>query len=303
MFLFVLIGVLVGGVILFQSFGTTGGQRNILAPLTERFPDQSLGEYITSLFGDMQIPTAAKPPTDTPLVAKIALVSDSHSDVETFSKVLNLIVQDRPDILIHLGDVSAAGEQTDLEAMKQLIDQTSLVYYVLPGDHDYNWVPRYDLTNFLNVFYNGVPGSINQVIEIKGYQLILYENSLGTQGVSGPSLSWVRSLLRQDSDTAYRGRFVFTSAPPINPYFSDKQDVEGRELLDLLADANIEQVFSGDMHIYARFTDDATGITITTVGASGSYKNPLPQYVMLELYEDGTFDIKARPVVDLESIE
>lgn len=305
--LITLIGLLVGGVLLSQRLdfgqGTTIGQHTILAPLIEKFPNQSVREYMVSLFSDMQISSAVKPQEDAALVAKVALVSDSHSDVDTFSKVLSQVVRDQPDILIHLGDVSTAGEQADLEAMKRLMDDTGLVYYVLPGDHDYNWVPRHDLSNFLDVFYQGVPEQMNRTVEIQGYQLILYENSLGAQGVSTQSLGWLRSLLSQNTSATYKGRFIFTSTPPINPYFADKADAGGRELLDLLADADISQVFSGDVHIYARFTDDATDITVTTVGASGSYKNPLPQYVMLELYENGAFDIKARPVVDLESIE
>jgi predicted phosphodiesterase len=278
---------------------------NVLQKIWNELPAQSLREYVNSLVVDWDIETATPSPdiSSSPLVASLAIVSDSHADAETFAQVIGQLKLEKPQLLLHLGDISTAGELEELHAIKNVLDESGIAYQVLPGDHDYNWLPQHDLTNFRHVFGFISDEEINRTLEIEGFLLIFYNNSLSSQGVASSSLQWLEERIQDPSLNTYKGIFVFSSTPPVNPYFLTKEDVTGSDMLQILSQSKISQVFSGDIHIFARYTDEETGINITTVGASGSYKNPLPQFVVLELYENGSFDIKAKPVVELESVD
>lgn len=260
-------------------------------------PEVSLTEYARSLFG-------AKLEHEDPVfqqaehIGRIAVFSDSHSSIETFASVMEKIETENVELLIHLGDVTSGGEQTDFERIKTIMDQTGIEYYVIPGDHDYNWVPSYDLQNFYSVFgSNGVENF--RVLEFRNYSLVLLDNSLSSEE-DVQATSRVEDILQKYQ---IKGRQIifFTSTPFYNPYFSSKSDKNGEEILQLLAKYGVEQVFSGDAHIFSRYVHDDSAVTITTVGATGDYKNLLPQYVVVDLYNNGDIDIKAKPAVEVES--
>ncbi|MCA9389955.1 metallophosphoesterase [candidate division WWE3 bacterium] len=231
-------------------------------------------------------------------LGSVAIVSDSHSSFDTFSDVISRIEQEDVDLIIHLGDISAGGELEDLERMKAILDETGVEYEVLPGDHDFNWVPEHDLRNFRGVF-GFAANTINRTRSYKGFNLVFYNNSDKTTGLDA-AIDWLNDTL--PTDATIQGRTIlFTSTPIENPYFNDKKDPNGDEILKLLTTRNIKQVFSGDTHIFSRYKLGDTDIVTTTVGASGDYKNPLPQYVLVDFYANGDIDIKTKPAVEIES--
>ncbi len=235
------------------------------------------------------------------ILFKFAIVADSHEDEVAFPMVLERIKGEGVNFLIHLGDLVNAGELEKLKQAKSFLDNTGISYYVIPGDHDYNWQPEHSLANFKQVF--GVE-QIYSSFEHGGFFFILFDNSDNTNEVDVTQMKWLKeqleSMTRQPDNQTTSNTFFFSHKPFFNPYFPDKVDTNGGTILDLLAEYKVSQVFSGNVHYFARYSDPQTGIDITTVGAAGTYKNPLPQYALVTVYEDGSFDIEAKPYKELE---
>ncbi|MCA9397791.1 metallophosphoesterase [candidate division WWE3 bacterium] len=264
--------------------------------------DTGISQYVKSLVGEGIETQPFEPGTNSSkenevLIGKVAVVSDSHASVDTFSEVIKRIRSEDVDMILHLGDVSIGGEIDQFMGIKNVLDESGIPYYVLPGDHDYNWVPQYDLQNFTRVFNEVSVSGSARLIEYMGMSFVLFDNSgKDTDStVIEPLIDLLESL--PENSPVY----LFTVSPFTNPYFETKQDSQGEAVLEKLSKYPIRQIFSGDTHIFSRYTDEETNVTTTTVGATGDYKNPLPQYVIVEFFDNGEFEIKSKPAVDLES--
>lgn len=236
----------------------------------------------------------------TERIARVAIVSDSHGDLEIFETLLRKVKADQAELIIHLGDIVEAGGLEDLRAVRSLLDGTDIPYEVLPGDHDYNWVPAHDLQNYSAIF--GSTSGQNRVIEFRGYVFVLFNNSKQDDS-NAANILWLQNNLVEIQAKKNNGIFVFTSKPLTNPYFAQKNDEAGDQILAILQEFGVKEVFSGDTHIFSRYIDEASGVSNTTIGASGSYKNPLPQYVLFDVFTEGDYEVVAKPGTDVESLD
>ena len=142
----------------------------------------------------------------------------------------------------------------------------------------------------------------SKLLTFDDVSLIIYANGGGNDSTDS-QLDWLRNTLYDASEAGTQSIFLFTAKPFINPYFDQKADIRGKDALNILKGYPVKEVISGNTHIFSRYIDDATGMTITTVGASGSYKNPLPQFIVLDIYSTGDHDITAYPGIDVESVD
>ncbi|MBM4402617.1 MAG: metallophosphoesterase, partial [Candidatus Cloacimonetes bacterium] len=237
---------------------------------------------------------------------RFAIVADSHEDEVYFPQILQRIKKENVDFLIHLGDLVNSGDLEKIRQGKDFLDNSGVPYYIIPGDHDYNWQPEHSLANFKEVFGNEQIYPPNRRVYSsfghKGFFFILFDNSDNTNEVDVTQLKWLKDELEEHA-TNYQpsttNKFVFCHKPLLNPYFPDKVDPNGTAVLELLTDYKVTQVFSGNVHTFARYPDSQTGIGITTIGAAGTYKNPLPQYALVTVFEDGSFNVEAKPYKEI----
>src|SRR5690606_16307160 len=118
---------------------------------------------------------------DLPVKYKFAILADTHEDVQVFPKIVDKISQrDDLEFVAHLGDLSNAGERNKLAEAKSILDQISVPVHVIPGDHDLNWIPKRDLTNFLSVF--GLPVT-TYGIEHDSQYFVFIDNSDSQNGI------------------------------------------------------------------------------------------------------------------------
>lgn len=229
---------------------------------------------------------------------KFAVLADSHEDVEVFPEIVDQIAA-REDLafVVHLGDLSNAGELPKLTQAKNILDRIEVPVYVLPGDHDLNWVPEHDLRNFRQVFgYARTSYAISQ----GDHRLLFIDNSDLNNGIDESAWRWLNSELETNVDTQ---KIVFMSTPLSNPYLgfktmgSQSEEVrqQASELGQLLAQHDVRVIFSGDTHTFSQFKDESTGLDIVTVGAAGTSKNPLPMYVLVEIFSDGNYNVTSVP--------
>jgi 3',5'-cyclic AMP phosphodiesterase CpdA len=233
-----------------------------------------------------------------PVAFRIAVLSDSHQDTQYFPDIVNKIAQQRDiDFVAHLGDLTDAGDKDKLIEAKAILDRITEPVYVLPGDHDLNWFPKHDLTNFKQVF------GLNKTyfsLDHKGIHFIFIDNSNLNQGIDTVQWQWLKGDLKQHDQQPI---YVFMSTPLSNPYIaykamggtSDAVKTQAQQLGQLLNKYPVRATFAGDTHTFAQYTDQDSKLPIVTVGAAGSTKNLLPLYVIVEIFTDGSYNATSVP--------
>lgn len=221
---------------------------------------------------------------------KVGVISDSHGADELITKAVGEMKTSGVQLILHLGDFSEGGEMEHFQNAKDIFESSGIPYQVLPGDHDFNWVPNYSRENYEAAFGS----SYNQSYVYNGVGIVMFENSLQLTG--NDEISWLKSALLNLNDVS-RPVLFFSARPLYSPYFPSKQDNSGEAVISLLKDSGVGYAFAGDTHIYARYKDLSEALDITTVGAVGEYKNPLPQWVLVVIYDDGSVDISPQPLV------
>lgn len=247
--------------------------------------------------------SSSKQEVRKPVQLKVAIISDSQGDGWMLEQILQDISKEQVETVFHLGDITKGGELAQFGEAKRILDQyqqsTAYKSYVtLPGDHDFNWEPQHSLKNFKEVL--GVE-QLDRVVGLRGARFIVWDNAnraLDEESVNISRREWLRNQVAGEKLV-----LVLTHRPLYSPYFKSRVDPRGRDVLKLLWQAAQESgvkvvVFSGDTHSYARYSDSETGIENVTVGAVGSYKNFLPMWTLLTVYEDGSFDIQPKPLTD-----
>lgn len=242
---------------------------------------------------------AGKPTEELSTKYKFALIADSHEDLSVYPEIVADIAA-RQDLVFvaHLGDLSNAGESQKLQESKQILDTINAPVHVLPGDHDSNWVPRRDLTNFKQVFgLQRTSFSVTHDTE----KFIFIDNSDGNEGISLESWEWLSHELEISKN---HNIYVLMSTPLSNPYLtfktmgsqSESVKKQAEELGNLLLNYKVKAIFAGDTHTFSQYKDKSTEIPIITVGATGVNKNPLPLYTVVEILSDGSYNVSSIPL-------
>lgn len=229
------------------------------------------------------------------ILLKIALIADSHIDLENLKKTVEEIKEDKPDFIIGLGDYSAVGTREELFATKEILDKSKLKYYVIPGDHDL-WDSRNKdkdpLSNFKYVF-----GKDYQQITEKEVNFLLVNNADNYRGVDSNQMTWLLDKLKQTKN--YKLNLIFIHKPLYHPtsihimgQLSKQVDEQRKQLLDESAKTEVAEIFSGDLHFFNHFEEPQTHDKITIVGAVTAENNwQGPRYSVLKIYKDYTYDV------------
>jgi 3',5'-cyclic AMP phosphodiesterase CpdA len=228
----------------------------------------------------------------------IAILSDSHQDEQYFPSIVDQIAaRNDLDFVAHLGDLSDAGDKNKLDQAKAVLDRITPPVYVLPGDHDYNWFPKHDLVNFKQVFHKQQTYfSLNRA----DMHFLFIDNSDLNDGIDSMQWSWIKADLERHKASPI---FVFMSTPLSNPYLdfkamgsqSDTVKRQSVQLGQLLVQYPVKAIFAGDAHTFAQYKDKGTQLPIITVGSSGSTKNLLPLYVIVDIFSDGSYNVTSIP--------
>lgn len=225
------------------------------------------------------------------IVSQIGIISDSHGYSSNIESAVNRIKEADAELIIHLGDFTAGGEDHYFSQAKDILEASSLPYHVLPGDHDFNWFPQRSRTNYERHFGQ----SYDRAVVHEDLLILLYDNSTDpTNWIE--KRDWLSHQLSANSDKSV---LFFSAKPLFNPYFPTKIDANGEEIISLLNESGVRYAFAGDTHIFARYLDQKDRINMVTVGAVGEYKNPLPQWVLVSITDLGEVIVDPRPLVKL----
>ncbi|MBI2330007.1 metallophosphoesterase [Candidatus Daviesbacteria bacterium] len=245
---------------------------------------------------------SSQPLPSQPPFFRFLLIADSHSDNYNLQKAINQAKQDYPDIkfVIGLGDYSKVGTTLQLQEAKEVLDTSSLRYFLVPGDHDL-WDCRDKNLPPTNCFKQ-VFGPNYQTFTFENFKFLMLDNSDDYLGFDDTQLQWIESELEKAKEESIKGIFVFLHEPLFHPSSDhvmgkvEKNLPAGRQGLKTQArnlefvfkDAGVKKVFSGDTHYSSEYKEPVTGLDMVTIGAVTIERNPqAPRFAVVSVSEDG----------------
>ena len=198
-----------------------------------------------------------------------AVISDIHSDYQSLQKVLDKIKKDKMEFVIVVGDLTTIGAPRELEKVKEILDQSGLVYYVTSGNHDL-WSKTKILDPFREVF-----GKEYQAFQIDQVRFILINNA---SSLDQDQLDW---LDQQIADCPRLYCLVFSHMPLNHPYLehimgegNSLAAIQAKILVKKLTDSKIQKLYAGHVHYFLDY--EFEGLKTRTDGAVYTHKNQSP---------------------------
>lgn len=223
------------------------------------------------------------------------LIADSHNDSPNLQKAISRAKLANADLsfVIGLGDYTNVGTLSELKAAKAEFDAAGLRYFLVAGDHDL-WDSRNSNlpadTNFKQVF-----GPLFQSFIFKNYLFLLLDNSDDYLGFGNIQLDWVTRELEKSKTAWVKGIFVFLHEPlyhPSSDHYMGKLDgslkQQAQAMVFQLKSNGVKKVFAGDIHYFSEYEEPTTRLSMVTVGATVTDRNPqAPRYAVVTVFDDG----------------
>lgn len=226
-------------------------------------------------------------------VFKVAVMSDSEDDNATLQRALFEASNEDVDAVFHLGDLTQLGTAESFEEVKKVLDNGSLVYYTLPGDHDlYKSVGT---EGFEQVF-----GKTSQLVTLKNTKFILLDNSANYTLIGDEQMSWFKEKLA-DADFVLLSQPIYHPSPsviaPVMGMINGDKDPKVYEqrgaLLKMIQDSDVKAIFAGDHHRSSNYPDALDkGLTHYAIGAINESKLiQSSRFSILTIYNTGEYEV------------
>jgi predicted phosphodiesterase len=211
--------------------------------------------------------TLTVPATSGSLGLTFAVCGDSRDNPAVFRRVLEAVVADGSEFLIHTGDLVNEGTDSQWQEFDGIMAGFGLPLYPVPGNHD-------GLNGKLDgyLLHSGSPAA-HYSFDRGPVHFALADSHNG--GINGAELAWLRDDL---SATNQPLKIVVLHHPPFDPDGSDHIMVYGNDdFMALMAEQHVSYVFAGHIHAYARAERD--GVVYIYTGGAGAplYTSGHPQ--------------------------
>jgi predicted MPP superfamily phosphohydrolase len=198
-----------------------------------------------------------------------AVISDIHSDYQNLEKVLDKIKTDQMDFVVVVGDLSTVGALSELKKVKEVLDKSNLVYYVIPGNHD-----DYEKTKLTDPFLD-VFGANYESFQINKIRFILIDNA---GSIDQAQSNWID---QQVVDCPKLYCLVFAHMPLNHEYLKHIMGEDNliiadqaKILVKKFVEFKIKKLYAGHIHYLSDYGLD--GLETRTDGAVFTNKNTTP---------------------------
>lgn len=220
------------------------------------------------------LPTATAEVTPTSILTSessleftFAVCGDSRGNPSVYRRLLEAVIADGSEFLIHLGDLVTTGTEAEWQEFQKTMAGFTLPFYPVAGNHD---SLEGKLDGFLQ--YSGAPAA-HYSFDHGAVHFTFADSHLG--GISAGELAWLREDL---SRTTQPVKMVFLHHPPFDPDGTDHIMAYGNEkFMGLMVEQGVDYVFAGHIHAYAQQERD--GVVYLISGGAGAplYRTGHPQ--------------------------
>jgi 3',5'-cyclic AMP phosphodiesterase CpdA len=196
-----------------------------------------------------------------------AVCGDSRGNPGTYRQVLEAVMADGSEFLVHTGDLVDKGTDAEWQIVPQIMLGFDLPFYPAPGNHD---ALDGALDGYLQ--HSRAPAA-HYSLDRGTVHLALADSHLG--GITADELAWLRDDL---STTDRPVKMVILHHPPFDPDGTDHIMAFGNdEFMDLMVEQEVDYVFAGHIHAYAR--EERDGVVYVITGGAGAplYRQGHPQ--------------------------
>jgi 3',5'-cyclic AMP phosphodiesterase CpdA len=203
-------------------------------------------------------PTVTTAPSSASPTLTFAVAGDSRDNPNVYRRVLAAVMDSGAEFLLHTGDLVNKGTEAQWQELEQTMADFSLPFYPVPGNHD-------GLDGQLEGYlaYSGAPAA-RYSFDQGDVHFTLADSHNG--GIGAGDLAWLREDLSASTQPV---KMVFLHHPPFDPDGTDHIMAYGNEeFMALMAEQQVDYVFAGHIHAYARAERD--GVTYIITGGAGA---------------------------------
>lgn len=219
----------------------------------------------------------------SPQQFKFIVCGDPQNNYQQFGKILEAAKS--VDFLIIAGDETGSGTPTEFGNFVNLIKNSGVTYYCVPGNHDVATSP-------VSEAYTSYLGQPHRSFDYMNTHFVLIDNSSQQQGFYPQERDWVRDDLKAARKKGFEHTIAVCHVPPGYPYSASAgaSQVAGidanQQLVPLLSEGGVEELFCGHVHTYIEEKED--GVLVTITGGAGapllsSGNDAYYHYVLVEI--------------------
>lgn len=243
-------------------------------------------------------------------ILRICILADIHQDIGNLNKALDGIKNSECGYMFVIGDLTNYGDVSSLEEVRDVLGESGLEYYIIPGDHDL--ADSSGASNFNKVF-----GKNYKNVELTGIKFVFIDNSANFTVISDSQISWIRDKvegadfvvmsqplfvegLKPPFSSTYMGSML--NSPESDALKKKQEDVlkQGKELLDIIRKSSVLATVSAEHHRSSKLQDSVrVSLTHYVIGAVTGIVNDFPQsaiqtsrFSILKIYEDKSYLIE-----------
>lgn len=240
-------------------------------------------------------------------VLSFSVIGDPESDLDNLRKALEISREKAVEFTVIVGDLTSVGSRKELKEVKEILDDSQIKYFVIPGNHDLYSSNK--LTQDPIKYFEEMFGDAYQLIEyplkIQGQsfsnlELLLLNNAEEKYGIDSDQFDFVNSVLNEriiGHNLESAPLLIFVHKPlshPTSKYLMGDQNesVSGQRLrlLKIVEQASVSAVFAGHLHQSAFY--ESRGVKMYVAGSVSSFRNQqLPRFLEIKLFENGEIKI------------
>ncbi|MGQ9475028.1 MAG: metallophosphoesterase family protein [Actinomycetota bacterium] len=193
---------------------------------------------------------------------------DPHGRTDLLTKI---VAQAREEeFLVVVGDITTGKGVEEMRAMRDFLDQSGVLYHVIPGDND---MPEGSRAAFWKVF-----GADYYSLDVQDTHLVFLNNAVVGVGCPPREISWLREDL---SGAGGKLVIAFAHVPPGAPVeieergFTARELESNREMKELLATAGAPVIYCGHIHAYMLYSSGPPRVVVT--GGAGARPHLSPE--------------------------
>ncbi|MDD5416235.1 MAG: metallophosphoesterase [Candidatus Daviesbacteria bacterium] len=252
------------------------------------------------LVNQSSVPAETSKPLNSNLAFRFLIVADSHNDNADLGKAIKQGRHKYPDLkfIIGLGDYTEVGTIAELENAKKEFDNSSLRYFLIPGDHDL-WDSR-NRSLLPSSCFSQVFGPSYQSFELENFEFLLLDNSDNYTGFDTKQTAWIATELEKPKKIGAKGLFVFMHEPLYHPssdhvmgWVEKSLKLQAGGLIFQLKEAGATKIFAGDIHFFSEYSEPKTNLSLVTIGAVTIERNPqAPRFAVVSVFNDGSTKVE-----------
>lgn len=193
-----------------------------------------------------------------------AVVGDSQGRNGNLAAILEEIKKQKPDFLVHLGDMVPAGNEEEYQDFLDTMKSLPVPFYTVPGNHDVkNGGMEFYRNNLAPEYYQ---------FSYHGYNFVFLNSSAMT--LNDEQMSWLSAVLNSSGPA-----FVFLHVPPDDPLGKDHGFLDAKQArlfknLMIRSGSPVQAVFSGHVHMFSQQMNQGVPFVVSGGGGAPLYAAP-----------------------------